>query len=575
LLVAIFGFFRLPLAHAEGTFISAPNRVDMVYSTERDIVYITNGDSILRYHLGSATFLTRFVLGGSLRGIDISPDGNTLAVADGLRTETNVWIHLIDLTSGHSKKVLFPREFYEGGTFTVAYGSDGAVLVSSTFEGSGWVPLRRYDPIHDTTTTLASIRQDSMLTASADRSIIAYEESNISDGRWGSYAVATGVVTSRMWYEDGTSWFNYEIGVNRNGTQYAIPTYGGTYIYTAAYAHTATIGEYAGQQPIGLVYHPTQDIVYFAWAGTNEVRAHNTKTFAQVASYNVEQTFNGNGNYAFTQGRLKIANDGSVLFATVNGGVRIIWLTRTAPTLTPTKTPTKTPVPPTKTPVTPTLTPTTTPTSQPQPLTPTSTITPLPTNLPTATPRPTLGDYAVTINAGALYTKHVSVTLTLIAPADTSEMQISDDGGFAHAQWQPYQPTKEWQLTRYWNYTIPRTIYVRFKDAAGVIWGTFQDDILLDETPPHGHGHVQLSASAGGPNVLALEAVDDASGVSSMRLSSRTDFDGSQWEPYSTSREWDFGSQNTVYVQFRDNANNISQTTTIQQWRTNLPLIRY
>jgi len=553
LLVVILGFFNLPLAHAEGTFIPAPNRVDMVYDAARDVVYITNGDSVLRYHLGSSTFLTPLVLGGSLRGIDISPNGNTIAVADGLRTDTNVWIHLIDLTNGHSKKVLFPRDFSEGGTFSVAYGSDGAILVSSTFEGSGWVPLRRYDPIHATTTTLASIRQDSMLTASADRSMIAYEESNISDGRWGTYAVATGIVTSRAWYENGTSWFNYEIGVNRNGTQYAIPTYGGTYIYDSAYTHTATVGQYAGEQPIGLVYHPTQDIVYFAWAGTSEVRAHDTNTFAQVASYNVEQTFNGNGNYAFTQGRLKIAHDGSLLFVTVNGGVRCIWLTRTAPTGTPTNTPTKTPVPSTKTPLTPTST---------------------PMNTPTATPQRTLADYAVTINAGALYTKNVSVTLTLIAPADTSEMQISNDGGFAQAHWEPYQPTREWQLTRYLNYAIPHTIYVRFKDSAGAIWGTFQDDILLDQTPPHGHGQFQPGNTAGSQVVLALEAIDDVSGVGAMRLSSRADFEGALWEPYQTSRLWDFGSHETVYIQFRDNATNISPITAIQQWRAYLPFLQ-
>ena len=131
---------------AAGTFVSAPNRVDMVHDPARDILYITSGSNVLRYHLGSDAFLAPFQLSGSLRGIDLSPDGNKLIVADGSRSETNVWVHVIDLPSGASTRAFFPRAFYEGGTYAVAFGADGAALITSNFEGSGWVPLRRFDP---------------------------------------------------------------------------------------------------------------------------------------------------------------------------------------------------------------------------------------------------------------------------------------------------------------------------------------------------------------------------------------------------------------------------------------------
>lgn len=55
-------------------------------------------------------------------------------------------IWLIDLPTGTAQKVTFPRAFSEGGTYSVAYAIDGALLISGTFEGSGWVPLRRNDP---------------------------------------------------------------------------------------------------------------------------------------------------------------------------------------------------------------------------------------------------------------------------------------------------------------------------------------------------------------------------------------------------------------------------------------------
>src|SRR5436305_1473288 len=163
-------------------FISAPNRVDMVHDPSRNVLHISSGSSVLRYDLASTAFLTPVQLSGSLAGMDLSPDGNTLAVADTTRTDANVWIHLVDLNALSSQKALFPRAFCEGGTYTVAWGADGAVMVSGTFEGSGWVPLRRYQPTNSQILEVGSVRQSSMLSASADRTIVAIEESNISNG---------------------------------------------------------------------------------------------------------------------------------------------------------------------------------------------------------------------------------------------------------------------------------------------------------------------------------------------------------------------------------------------------------
>ncbi|HKQ99742.1 MAG TPA: Ig-like domain-containing protein [Pyrinomonadaceae bacterium] len=321
-------FILLPqAAQAAGTLIPAPARVDMVYDSSRDVVYITSGSSVLRYQIGTNSFLSPFELGGTLSGIDLSPDGNTLVVADRTRSATEVWIHLVDLQTGQSRKATFPRGFGEGGTFTVAFGNDGAVLVSSTYEGSGWVPLRRYDPATGASSQVASsITQNTMLTASADGSVIGFAESNISDGRFGRYRVADGNLLRKSGYTDGTSWYNYEMGVNRNGTQYAIPTYGGTYIYDGNLSRITILGQYAGPQPIGVAYHPAENIVYFAWTGSTEVRAFDTASFAQVAAYDFEHSFTNTGNFAFQQGRLKISRDGSLLFATVNGGVRYLRL---------------------------------------------------------------------------------------------------------------------------------------------------------------------------------------------------------------------------------------------------------
>lgn len=312
---------------AAGTFIPAASRIDMVYDSSRDVVYITNADSVLRYHIGSNTFLTPYSMpGASLAGVDLSPDGNTLVVADRRRLDPNVWVYVVNLQTNQISQLLMTRSFMEGGTYAVAFASDGTVLTTSTFEGSGWIPLRKINPTTGSWSQLAQVRHNSMVASSGDLGIVGLAEADSSDGPFGRYRVSDGNLLRKSGYTDGTSWFNYEIGVNSNGTQYAIPTYNGTYICDANLVKYNLIGQYAGPQPIGVVYHPVEDTVYFAWAGSTEVRAFDTTTFVQTAAYDFQHTFVHPGNWAFTQGRLRISRDGSLLFGTVDGGVRYLRL---------------------------------------------------------------------------------------------------------------------------------------------------------------------------------------------------------------------------------------------------------
>ena len=162
---------------ALGTFIPAASRIDMVYDSARDVLYVTNGDSVLRYQVGSNTFLSPFTITGSnLSGIDLSPDGNALVVADKRRLDPFVWVYAIDLPTGQTRQVLMTRAFMEGGTYAVAYAKDGTVLTTSIFEGSGWIPLRRLNPISGDWSELAQVRNNSMVTSSGDLGIIGYAD---------------------------------------------------------------------------------------------------------------------------------------------------------------------------------------------------------------------------------------------------------------------------------------------------------------------------------------------------------------------------------------------------------------
>jgi N-acetylneuraminic acid mutarotase len=207
-------------------------------------------------------------------------------------------------------------------------------------------------------------------------------------------------------------------------------------------------------------------------------------------------------------------------------------------------------------------------------------------------------EYGLSINGGALFTNQITVALQIAAPAYTQQMMISNDGGFAGATWEPFNTNKTWQISQHGVATVPRTVYIRFKDANGNISSTFQDDILLDVTAPTGsvtilsNSSQQLQASAvqaaetsanttvdytvllpfvvnrsecpalGTESVtLGLTAEDDASGVGAMMISNSASFACAQWEPFSKTKAWKApaGEKQTVYVRFRDNAGNISQ----------------
>src|SRR5690606_4182602 len=87
-----------------GRLISAPQRVDMVYDDFRGLVYITQGSQVLRYDLENESFLPPFnLVGGNLRGIDISDEGTTLAVADA----GFPGIHTIDLETSQIRKISY------------------------------------------------------------------------------------------------------------------------------------------------------------------------------------------------------------------------------------------------------------------------------------------------------------------------------------------------------------------------------------------------------------------------------------------------------------------------------------
>lgn len=106
-------------------------------------------------------------------------------------------------------------------------------------------------------------------------------------------------------------------------------------------------------------------------------------------------------------------------------------------------------------------------------------------------------DFGVSINDGATFTNQQNVTLSLTAPSGTTQMQISNDDGFAGAAWEPFMNRKEWAMTSPGSAVLPHVVYTKFK-TNGQITAMYQDDIVLDTTSPSGTIAVEPQPQLGG-----------------------------------------------------------------------------
>jgi Carboxypeptidase regulatory-like domain len=323
LLLAGLTFASAALAAPTPHFVAADSPNDICFDKWRNLLYITSGSQILRYDLSSQTYLAPFEVGGDLVGIDLSPDGSTIAVADSnyygeawhwppTPDANNLnWIYLVDPDSGGMQEVDFQRTYGETGTWMVAFDDQDRVLVTSSLSGSGWTPMRRYDPETDSTDVMpGSVRQDSALSPSGDRSAIAWSESNSSNGPFGVYHSADGSIQTAT-----SSGFLYDIAANHDGSQFAVP-YGTVRLYNSALSPIGSLGSSIRN----VKYSPTQDVLYAPVGGTSVINAYDANTSALITSYDTGQIFGGSTGNHITWPRLGISDDDTLLCSTCSGG---------------------------------------------------------------------------------------------------------------------------------------------------------------------------------------------------------------------------------------------------------------
>jgi DNA-binding beta-propeller fold protein YncE len=314
-------------------FIAAPNRVDMVDNSATNTLYISSTDgNLLRYNLTNKSFLTPISLGGYLYGMDISPDGNNIVVADYSADYKNhqSWVYTVNLPLGTSQQITFSTQgSSEGGVASVAFADNQTVLASSS--GATWDPLRKVNIAAGTSTTIASVSASGAfvteLSASADHSVIGIAQQCIHPFGAERYEVSNGTFLNGPALANGVT----AIAASRDGQQYAVTMAGGsaTCIYDSSLKSLGTLfGAYADERPLGVAYSPTSDLLFVSWVNSSgshsEIDVFNTDSLAEVGVIDSAPQFTLPAyDNSYQSGRLRVSDDGDFLFATVNGGVNV------------------------------------------------------------------------------------------------------------------------------------------------------------------------------------------------------------------------------------------------------------
>jgi WD40 repeat protein len=217
-------------------------------SREGNLLYSANSDGTVRvYDMRDGTLVHWWEVGQNLGGMDISPDGSFLVIIEkNLST-----VYRVDTATGSTTRYNYATSGHEGLFFDVAVMSNGKVLFSGNFNGSGWVSLKVLDFQTGVYTAGPEVRQSSVLTRSPTGDRILIGEANISDGKIDIYAPDTGIVATA-----GAGGFNWGIQAF-SGALVAQYIYNeGIHIYDASLQRKVTLTTWNNGAVTDLVFSP-------------------------------------------------------------------------------------------------------------------------------------------------------------------------------------------------------------------------------------------------------------------------------------------------------------------------------
>ncbi len=317
---------------------------EVIFDDACEHVYLTNATSnrVEVFSIADDELQTPIAVGSQPTGLDVSPDGATLYVANSGGNNISV----VDLTTGvEQQKVTVPTGFINDKPFSVAVASTGLVLFSTTFAGSGfggrmmqldptsYALATRTDFYFNGTTTEATF-----LRSSADRSAIAVVAGDISDAPVFRYSSATDQFSG----EKDLGGFVTFVATDESGATIVVDP--GTSVLDASLSLSGTITGGG----FGVAVHPAGTIGYRVRASSIDVL--DLVHFLTTGTLAVGDTVANANAFSHGVGQLAISRDGALLAVITDHGFTLVQtdapvVTTPTPTATPAHTPTQTGTP--------------------------------------------------------------------------------------------------------------------------------------------------------------------------------------------------------------------------------------
>ncbi len=316
-------------AIAEGVLIPVENRRDHVFNPVDGVLYITTGSGdVARWDVDQQILLSSYVgVGNSLRAIDITPDGSSAYITEAQRDIAQGYIRKVDLASGMTTSLTYapvgdPGE--ELGAWDLSITNTGKAFFTvdeNAFSNRAW-PLREIDlstdmitlRVFDAGSSVDMVQPRTTIVRSADRSALFFAETDSLSGPFFNYDSASDTFPNHSLI--GTSILDTASAVSRDGSLFAQGVLDDIRIYDSGLSLVTTLNNLDG----GMVFSPTQDLLFTASSVSSEIVVYETQTWMEVDRFDAGETLQS--TLAFSDGVMSMTDDGQWLFLSTDSGIR-------------------------------------------------------------------------------------------------------------------------------------------------------------------------------------------------------------------------------------------------------------
>lgn len=305
-------------------FATLPNIVDHVFDGTTGIDYAaTSAGNIERYDSRIGKLLAPFPVGVSPGGLDITPDGRYLYVAEQQPGTTQSFVRKVDTQTGAVTNLAFDRIGAESGSFDVTILNNGKAFFTTRQAGAARGNLREITLATDAIAIrggligAADIAPATRLNRNSNRSAVVLTEPDAT-GNVFFYKTATDSFTARLTL--GTGLFLAPAAISRDGNHSAVATSAGVRIINTNTAIPTVVRTLAPQLG-GLVFDPFRDRLYVGNDVTDNLVAFNydaADIFTSQFTIPIGQNITGSLRYF----QLDIAANGKTLTLGTATGMR-------------------------------------------------------------------------------------------------------------------------------------------------------------------------------------------------------------------------------------------------------------